>query len=141
MLQAASLCPEAELRVPVDLLTPASVAEASRRHAASSFSPLSAASLAAQEPGPGSLGWQLASSAVSRVRRWSQASAARPGLASLCCTCARILAQVPRYNRAANEPSAKFSQSQTTEKASTRAFSWLKAPTSTFMFKSLYAKC
>jgi len=91
--QAASLCPETELRVPVDLLTPASVAEASRRHAASSFSPLSAASLAAQEPGPGSLGWQLASSAVSRVRRWSQASAAQPGLASLCCTCARILAQ------------------------------------------------
>ena len=43
--------------------------------------------------------------------------------------------------RAANEPSAKFSQSQTTEKASTRVFSWLKAPTSTFMFKSLYAKC
>ena len=97
MLQAASLCPEAELRVPVDLLTPASVAEASRRHAASSFSLLSAASLAAQEPGPGSLGWQLASSAVSRVRRWSLTSAARPGLASLCCTCAHILAQVPRY--------------------------------------------
>ena len=94
MLQAASLCPEAELRVPVDLLTPASVAEASRRHAASSFSLLSAASLAAQEPGPGSLGWQLASSAVSRVRRWSLTSAARPGLASLCCTCAHILAQV-----------------------------------------------
>ena len=96
MLQAASLCPEAELRVPVDLLTPASVAEASRRHAASSFSLLSAASLAAQEPGPGSLGWQLASSAVSRVRRWSLTSA-RPGLASLCCTCAHILAQVTRY--------------------------------------------
>ena len=97
MLQAASLCPEAELRVPVDLLTPASVAEASRRHAASSFSLLSAASLAAQQPGPGSLGWQLASSAVSRVRRWSLTSAARPGLASLCCTCAHILAQVTRY--------------------------------------------
>ena len=132
MLQAASLCPETELRVPVDLLTPASVAEASRRHAASSFSPLSAASLAAQEPGPGSLGWQLASSAVSRVRRWSQASAAQPGLASLCCTCARILSQVPRYNRAANQV---FTITDNRE-----GLSWLKAPSSAFMFKSLYAK-
>ena len=37
-------------------------------------------------------------------------------------------------NRAANDPSVFTIR----EKAPTRAFSWLKAPTSTFTFKTLY---